>query len=173
MFLTPTPNVLDDSTPIRRERSVNFDDLTSSPLHVEPYPARVPANPPQSPLDSPAQRRVEGVYDRFLMATSGVKRAGKGYCSDNRGPVSSAPNTFAMRKRSSRTFHSAGRRGMPPPVSSDDTRMSLSVDELGVMSTPNYTYKDDGNHTVAFVRRAIKAMTAKTASRRLSRTVMA
>lgn len=38
------------------------DELTASPFHVEPYPAR-----PQSryaTLDTPKRKHVEGVYDR-------------------------------------------------------------------------------------------------------------
>ncbi|KAJ7754129.1 hypothetical protein B0H14DRAFT_3117158 [Mycena olivaceomarginata] len=70
------------------ERS--FDASTSSPFHhVEPYPARKPNAPAPVP-DSPSLRRLEGVYDRFLMATTGVKRVGKGYQSDNAGPVSNS-----------------------------------------------------------------------------------
>jgi len=33
-------------------------------------------------------------------------------------------------------------------------------------------YKDDGNNTVALVRRAFKAVTGKTVTRRLSRTIL-
>lgn len=45
------------STPPRAQ-----NDLTASPLHVEPYPAR----PAQSgiTMDTPAKRHIEGVYDR-------------------------------------------------------------------------------------------------------------
>lgn len=45
------------STPPRAQ-----NDLTASPLHVEPYPAR----PAQTgiTMDTPAKRHIEGVYDR-------------------------------------------------------------------------------------------------------------
>ncbi|KAJ2982066.1 hypothetical protein NUW54_g10795 [Trametes sanguinea] len=98
------------STPPRQK-----DDLTASPLHVEPYPAR-PARTTIA-LDTPAKRHLEGVYDRFLMSTTGVKRNGKGYQSDNVGPVGhvAAPARphSSMAKRSQKFFHTA-RRSMPP-----------------------------------------------------------
>ncbi|RDB19031.1 MAP/microtubule affinity-regulating kinase 4 [Hypsizygus marmoreus] len=156
--------------------SPSFNDLTSSPFHVEPYPSRKSSALNTAPPDSPNQRRVEGVYDRFLMATSGVKRLGKGYQSDNTGPISSISNA---KSDNHRAFHSV-RRPMPPPVSSDDQRRTVSVDELGVMGytptspTPgpggHTLLKDETNTTVGLVRRAIKAMVpGKTTSRRLSR----
>ncbi|KAF5382497.1 hypothetical protein D9615_003045 [Tricholomella constricta] len=159
--------------------SASFHDLTSSPLHVEPYPSRKPSAMSAQLPDTPSQRRIEGVYDRFLMATSGVKRLGKGYQSDNVGPVSS---TLPVNTRAepNRLFHST-RRPMPPPVSSEDhQRRTVSVDELGVIGDHSPTptlgggghtvLKDDGNTTVALMRRAIKAIVpGKTSSRRLSR----
>ncbi len=39
------------------------DELTESPLHVEPYPARPVANASVT-IDTPARRHIEGVYDR-------------------------------------------------------------------------------------------------------------
>ncbi|KAF7348357.1 Protein kinase domain-containing protein [Mycena sanguinolenta] len=169
------------ASPVRRtfdeeERSHtverSFDELTSSPYHVEPYPARK-ANAPVPVPDSPSLRRLEGVYDRFLMATTGVKRVGKGYQSDNAGPVSYTigPNTPAP--RNPRAFLSA-RRAMRPPISSEDSnRNSVSVDELGVMTYagPGTTSPREGNTTITLVRRAFKAFVPgnKTVSRRLSR----
>lgn len=159
----------------------SFNELTSSPLHVEPYPARRRSAQDMQVPDSPSQRRVEGVYDRFLMATSGVKRLGKGYQSDNVGPVcnSLAPGVSNYKRDNSRIFHST-RRPMPPPVSSEDQRRTVSVDELGIMTYAptgeesgfSPALKDESNTTVALVRRAIKAFVpGKTASRRLSRMV--
>ncbi|KAJ7625320.1 hypothetical protein DFH06DRAFT_1304939 [Mycena polygramma] len=159
------------------ERS--FDELTSSPFHVEPYPARK-ANAPAAPVpDSPNLRRLEGVYDRFLMATTGVKRVGKGYQSNNSGPVSytMGPRTPgapapAPPPRNHRAFHSA-RRAMRPPVSSEDVNRqsaSVSVDELGIMTYAGPSTPREGNTTITLVRRAFKAIVpGKTVSRRLSR----
>ncbi|KAK0504145.1 hypothetical protein EDD18DRAFT_1099375 [Armillaria luteobubalina] len=126
--------------------------------------------------DSPSQRRLEGVYDRFLMATSSVKRLGKGYQSDNPVP---AHNTVQgiTRPKSSRPFSSIRRTPMPPPVSSDDVKRAASVDELGFMSyattpaTPSTpALKDESRNTVTKMRRAIKAFVpGKSVSRRLAR----
>ncbi|KAJ6621778.1 hypothetical protein B0H10DRAFT_2015719 [Mycena sp. CBHHK59/15] len=167
----PTPREPEEEN---RSRTVerSFDELTSSPYHVEPYPARK-SNAADVPVpDTPSQRRIEGVYDRFLMATTGVKRVGKGYQSDNAGPISYTvgPNTPAARNH--RPFHSA-RRAMRPPVSSDDKRQSVSVDELGIMTYAGPStarVKDEGNTTITLVRRAFKAFVpGKPVSRRLSR----
>ncbi|KAG6853053.1 hypothetical protein C0991_007197 [Blastosporella zonata] len=160
--------------------STSFNDLNSSPLHVEPYPARRASM--QILPDTPTQRRVEGVYDRFLMATSGVKRLGKGYQSDNVGYVSSGGSLAipAHRPRpEKKVFHST-RRPMPAAVSSDDLqRRAASVDELGIISrgpvssdamARHTALKDDTKTTVALVKRAIKAFVPnKSTSKRLSR----
>jgi serine/threonine-protein kinase GIN4 len=163
---TPDVSIIQERLP--------FNDLTASPLHVEPYPQRkIDTQVP----DTPSQRRLEGVYDRFLMATSGVKRVGKGYQSDNVAPVSNNVGLGSFPKLDThRAFHST-RRPMPPPVSS--TQIRVSVDELGVMnytSTPitpghvGYTgLKDDNNTTVALMRRAIKAIVPGKTSKRMSR----
>lgn len=162
------------STPVRISKS--FDELTASPLHVEPYPPRQPSTLEVPVPDTPGRRRVEGVYDRFLMATSGVKRVGKGYQSDNNGPMHntiSHPNVSNYKQNNHRAFYTA-RRAMPPPVSSDDQRRTVSVDELGLMTytpgTGDPVLKDESNTTVTLMRRAIKAMVpGKTVSKRLSR----
>ncbi|ESK95245.1 map microtubule affinity-regulating kinase 4 isoform 2 [Moniliophthora roreri MCA 2997] len=161
---------LDTPPPI----SKSFDELTSSPLVVEPYPLRNSSAANRSIPDSPTQRRMEGVYDRFLMATSGVKRVGKGYQSDNNGPMHSSVTRPTNAPSKHRVFYST-RKPMPPPVSSDDHRV-VCVDELGVMSsTPcpeagSDVLRDQSNNTVAMMRRAIKAMVpGKTMNRRLSR----
>ncbi|KAF8918918.1 hypothetical protein CPB85DRAFT_940938 [Mucidula mucida] len=179
MFIT-TPRQsresIRSSTPINK----SFDELTSSPLQVEPYPQRIPSATEVLP-DTPNQRRLEGVYDRFLMATSGVKRLGKGYQSDNLGPVYNTVhgNGIAHQKPAPK-FTSIRRSHMPPAVSSEDVntqRASMSVDELGMMTysgpatSTSTTLKDEGNATVARMRRAIKAIVPGKAvvSRRVSR----
>lgn len=168
-----TPN------PIRR-RSILFDDgdLTASPFHVEPYPQRKFGD--TIVLNSPDRRRVEGVYDRFLMSTTGVKRVGKGYQSDNL--THNVPSALECKPtnnnpRNFKVFNSA-RRAMPPPVSSDDQCRNPSVDELGSVTCSagaSRTSKEDSKNTAtaALVRRAIKAIVpGRTVSRRLSRTII-
>jgi serine/threonine-protein kinase GIN4 len=152
------------------DQSTKSDELTSSPFHVEPYPPRKQSSHVIIP-DTPNLRRLEGVYDRFLMATSGVKRLGRGYQSDNAGPVFNNPvPNISQYKRNHRVF-SSGRRRMPPPVSSADQMQSFSVDELGMMNHGAATLddKDETKTTAALVRRALKAImtgTSRTASRR-------
>lgn len=46
------------------ERKRKLDELTASPLHVEPYPPRPQSTNPGPTLDTPARKHVEGVYDR-------------------------------------------------------------------------------------------------------------
>ncbi|KAF7298854.1 Protein kinase domain-containing protein [Mycena indigotica] len=160
------------STAVDRSRS--FDELTSSPYHVQPYPARKANGQPAPIPDSPSLRRLEGVYDRFLMATTGVKRVGKGYQSDNAGPVAyTVGPSSAVPQRNQRAFHSA-RRAMRPPVSSEDAdnRLSASVDELGFMTYagPGTVSPREGNSTMTLMRKAFKAIVpGKTVSRRISR----
>ena len=174
-LLTSRDDLLDSkSISSEQVRETSLDDLSSSPYHyVEPYPQRKRGSRDIPLPDTPTRHRIEGVYDRFLMATSGVKRLGKGYQSDNAGPVcGDLVGPVSANKR--RHFYSS-RKPMPPPVSSEDQRRVASMDELGVASseeshldTPNS--KDDGNTTVALVRKAIKLMVPKaTSSRRLSR----
>ena len=101
------------------------------------------------------------------MSTTGVRRNGKGYQSDNVGPVGhvAAPARphSSMAKRSQKFFHTA-RRPMPPPVSSEDLRRASSVDEFGTFcpsqSTPA-AHAHAGEHnknTIAVVRKAFKAI---------------
>ena len=172
LFITPPLTARDDD-----ERGASFDsstdessqsnDLTSSPFHVEPYPPRR-TSPCQAAPDTPSTRRLEGVYDRFLMATTGVKRVGRGYQSDNAGPVSNtASGVTTQAKRHPRLFASTRRR-MPPPVSSEDQLGAISVEELGTTAGCDASSSDD-NTTAAFVRRAFKAIittTSRTVSRR-------
>ncbi|KAF8158040.1 hypothetical protein B0H34DRAFT_707275 [Crassisporium funariophilum] len=179
LFIAPQFTSRDDlldtqSIEIRRDTSI--DELTSSPCHVEPYPQRIRSSQDAPLPDTPSRHRIEGVYDRFLMATSGVKRLGKGYQSEHVGPVASATVGPGVAHYKSKNFYTA-RRPMPPPVSSDDLqRRTASVDELGMMTyepekhDDSTNVKEDGNTTVAFVRRAMKLMVPKaTVSRRLSR----
>lgn len=185
IFIAPPPSKLreqeDAGVPaiiLTDEESKSFDELTSSPLHVEPYPPRKPNGQELPVPDSPNLRRIEGVYDRFLMATTGVKRVGKGYQSDNCGPVAyQTGDTNNLASDKQRRSFLTTRRPMPPPVSSADQRQTVSVDELGVITysppAPDspIQVRDEGNTTATFVRRAFKAMvpTGKTVSRRLSR----
>ena len=132
----------------------SMDDCdTSSILYVEPYPARQPRQS-VSIISTPEQQRLENLYDRFLMATTGVKRVGKGYQSDYIAPAPTSTQHNCKPRR---------KHVMPPPVSSADllTRPTMVADEL---------VKDESNTTVAMVRRAIKSMVpGKTVSKRLSR----
>ncbi|KAF9450563.1 kinase-like protein [Macrolepiota fuliginosa MF-IS2] len=177
------------ATPIRSCENLespfmSSDDLTGSPCHVEPYPQRKLGAPDALP-DTPSQRRMEGVYDRFLMASSGVKRVGKGYQSDFIPPPPAAFNNqrgsgSGINRRQSRVFFGTSRIPMPPPVSSDDVaqRRGVSVDELGIVTygPASDASKDEsgGNSTVAFMRKAIKAMKPSTKnSKRLSKMVVA
>jgi hypothetical protein len=171
----------DTTTP--RSKSLDINHLTASPVHVEPYPPRK-SDGPAVVIDSPNKRRIESVYDRFLMATSGVKRVGRGYQSDNVGsmqssldPRASSTLGFNYNRNHSRVFNSV-RRAMPPPVSSDDLNMQLDVDEFGLITrttpgidTPNH--RGESSNTVALVRRAFKAVvTGKTVTKRLSKSAV-
>jgi hypothetical protein len=117
------------------------------------------------------------------MSTTGVKRVGKGYQSDNLQPVHTVPPILECKPtnnnpRNFKVFNSA-RRTMPQPVSSDDMWSNSSVDELGVVAcsaSTSRSSKEDNKNTVtaALVRRAFKAIVpGRTVSRRLSRTVIA
>jgi serine/threonine-protein kinase GIN4 len=175
LFIAPPLTSRDDLLDSQSDSSeqVSLDDLTSSPYIVEPYPPRKRGSHEPPVPDTPTRHRIEGVYDRFLMATSGVKRLGKGYQSDNAGPVcGSFVDSVPLNK--SRHFYLT-RKPMPPPVSSDDQRRTVSLDEFGVISQDEShsdvsNSKDDGNTTVALVRKAIKLIVPKgTSSRRVSR----
>ncbi|KAI0754696.1 hypothetical protein C8Q80DRAFT_1266285 [Daedaleopsis nitida] len=148
---TPTVQIASVSTPPRQQ-----DELTASPLQVDTYPNKT-APKDSIALDTPAKRHLEGVYDRFLMSTTGVKRSGKGYQSENVcAPVENIRPHSSMAKRSQKFF--TARRQMPPPVSSDDLRRSSSIDEFGAfMSTPAPNQEQNKN-TIAIVRKAFKAI---------------
>ena len=197
LFIAPLHTSRDDllDSSIEHVQEPSMDDLNASPCHVEPYPPRPRASQDAVAIpDTPSRHRIEGVYDRFLMATSGVKRLGKGYQSDNLGPVGSGigntstslgPSAYGQQR--TRAFYST-RRPMPAPVSSDDVvrddgddenRRAASVDELGARAysglrgdSPGANGKEEGGTTVAFkMRKAMKLMVPKSTamSRRLSR----
>lgn len=44
------------------ERS--YDELTASPLHVEPYPPRPQSMQIDAALDTPGRKHLDDVYDR-------------------------------------------------------------------------------------------------------------
>jgi hypothetical protein len=161
----------EDST-FLRSRSLDFDRLTSSLVHARPSP-RKSHGPPAAVIDTPNRRRMEGVYDRLLMATTGVKKVGRGYQSDNPGPLPSAQ--YRSHHNNHRLFNSA--RPTPPPVSNEGLKHAKLVDEFGLVTpkvNPDVShYKDDGSNTVAFVRRAFKVVAGKTATKRMSRTIVA
>jgi len=104
------------------------------------------------------------------MATSGVKRVGKGYQSESIAPVKSSGVGLGLTQNKGRAFHST-RRPMPPPVSSEDLlRKTASVDELGNWSNIEDIPDDSKETSVGFVRKAIMLMVPKsTASKRMSR----
>ncbi|KXN82862.1 MAP/microtubule affinity-regulating kinase 4 [Leucoagaricus sp. SymC.cos] len=178
------------ATPLRSYENLesphaSTDDLTSSPYHVEPYPQRKAPSPDALP-DTPSQRKLEGVYDRFLMATSGVKRVGKGYQSDFIPPPPSAfgqsgSGSSSVHRRHSKAFFGASKIPMPPPISSDDIAQNrgVSVDEMGVISfgpvsTDAGNMESTGPLSVSFMRKAIKAIKPSSKnSKRISRTAVA
>ena len=130
------------------------DSLTDSTFVVQPYPTR--RQLVRSPaMDSPTQRHVEVVSDRFCMATSGVKRVGKGYQSCHVKPVSMGTPSSSSWSRSPGKFFHSSRRPMPPPVSSEDRRFAGSgVDELGRIQPGNIDADTCGRPQVWSVARS-------------------
>ncbi|KAH8824981.1 hypothetical protein DL96DRAFT_1467433 [Flagelloscypha sp. PMI_526] len=141
LFIATTPKISITTT--------DDEDFDRSLQHVEPYPQRTVADPALVVPDTPQRRQTEGVYDRFLMATSGVKRVGRGYQSEfsrsgglpskrattsgkTMGHASAQENIAPQRKSAEdaqRKYHSAKavRRKMPPPVSSEDLLQTLAA----------------------------------------------
>ncbi|KAH8108678.1 hypothetical protein DFH11DRAFT_1066492 [Phellopilus nigrolimitatus] len=121
-------------------------------------------------LTSPHRRHIEGVYDRFLMAATGVKRVGRGYQSDMSAPAQMLPSLGA--KKNSKIF--SGRRPIRSVVSKDDLNKSGGVDDFGKFMTASYSsmssHRDDANKSVRAVAKAFKAIvTGKTVARRQSK----
>lgn len=146
--------------------------------HVEPYP-QTRASVDNARSYTPDRMHMEHVYDRFLMTSGNVKRAGKGYQAVA-PPASTKASRMTPGKENKKplgAFYTA-RKQMPPPVSSEDLlKKSMSVDELGFVhhsqATGEARYaKRDQNLRESLVRRAFNAMVpGKTAviSRRPSR----
>ena len=134
LFVAPplSPRLVEDPTPTpetNHGRSIHFHDSNSS------YPLCKSSD--QVVPESPDRRHLEGVYDRFLMATSGVKRVGKGYQSDNPKPLQNAMNmpehTKGSNARGGFGVFGSNKRVMPPPISSEDAwTRSASVGREGV-----------------------------------------
>jgi serine/threonine-protein kinase GIN4 len=148
------------------------NSLTESPFLVHPYPSRKQAMTPPV-MDSPTRRDLEGVYDSLLMATSGVKRVGKGYQSSNVKPISTNASPSSS-KTPGRFFHPT-RRPMPPPVSSEDKFMTWTTDELGLSSgranVDDSGPLEDRAGTAKTVSRAFKALvTGRAVVKKESRT---
>lgn len=140
-------------------RSSPQNDLTASPYLVQPYPSRpLPKLSMPVDLDTPGRKHLEGVYDRFLMSTTGVKRVGKGYQSEAKSEIPVASKGLGPPKRSQNFFLST-RRAMPPPVSSEDLRVRkvASVDEFG--AGRNKYGKESKESSI--VKRALKAISVK------------
>jgi serine/threonine-protein kinase GIN4 len=148
------------------------NSLTDSPFLVQPYSTRQQSVTSPA-LDTPTQRHLESEYDRLLMATSGVKRVGKGYQSCCVRPILRNPSLESS-KSPGRFFHPT-RRPMPPPVSSEDKLITSSVGELGAMQSGSASFDDaslreDRSGAAKAVSRALKALVTgrpavKTASR--------
>jgi serine/threonine-protein kinase GIN4 len=177
-LFTPDPLPMDpDSSGSSNDHatahSPGRNSLTDSPFLVHPYPSRKQTVTPPA-MDSPTRRDLEGTYDRLLMATSGVKRVGKGYQSCHVKPISTNMSSPSS-KSPGRFFHST-RRPMPPPVSSEDKFMTWTPDELGVMSSDHANVDGPGlceDHAGAAkaVSRALKALvTGKAVVKKASRT---
>ena len=142
---------------------LDLDSLTKSPFVVQPYPIRNQLV--RSPvMDSPTQRHAEVVYDRFLMATNGVKRVSKGYRSCHVKPVSTSTPSSSSSSRSPGKFFHSSRRPMPPPVSSEDRRFTgFSVDELsriqpGSIDADSSGLREDRAGAARVISRAFKVL---------------
>lgn len=120
-------------------------------------------------LSSPKPQNTEVVYDRFLMASSGVRRVGKGYQNES---VTTTFNAATNSKRRSSKFFPSIRKAMPPAISSDDMHFN-GVDESGVLTwSPSGldAHPKEGTNTVRLMKDALKAIvTGKPISRRQSK----
>ncbi|KAI6007998.1 hypothetical protein EDC04DRAFT_2778224 [Pisolithus marmoratus] len=142
------------------------NDLMASPYHVEPYPP-YGSSELQNVPPSPERCHLEGVYDQFLMATTGVKHVGRGYQSDNfrllQNTIPLDASKLPMSHCCTFSVFSTSRCQMPPPMSSDDISCQpSSINELGFATcTTPWVFKDDSKNTAAL-----------TVSRRLSHTLV-
>lgn len=155
----------------------SLDELNASPYHIKPYPQRELGAQDALP-DTPQIRHMEGVYDRYLMATSGVKRVGKGYQSDYISPPPNSANSTgsfntSCNRRHTRALFGGSKTPMPPPVSSEDVKRSASVDEMGFISSVSDMGKGETYSKVSFMKKAIQAMVPSTKHpKRLSKMVV-
>ena len=92
------------------------------------------------------------------MATSGVKRVGRGYQSDNTAILQNMPSA-KMYKKPAKLFNT-GRRPMPPPVSSEDVNTTL-MDEHGHLSIPRPNGEEEVGSTLNAVRKAFKTIVSR------------
>jgi hypothetical protein len=156
----PVKSPLDIHTPIlTTDSSLGPDDLTSSPVIVEPYPAETYEECPPG-LDHSTRRRVEGIYDRLLAATFGVKRIGRGYQFDN--AVSAVRSADHSPTQIPRLFNAARRRAMPLRTSHVDKTSAPASDT----NFQHSVHKNMHTNKTAFVRRAIGTIMWKRALRR-------
>lgn len=113
---------------------------------------------------TPNRRRIEGVYDRFLMATSGVKSVRRGNQSGTTRHTRNAPQGSLPPRPNHNSNHHVFTiiQSAPPPVPSGDLKLPTTVDEFeprtSKLPTDVSHSKDDSNNTVAIVRRALKAV---------------
>lgn len=63
LFIAEANSMYKNNVIENRHDEMEEADVTSSPLHVEPYPPRPPPKSAMT-IDTPARHRMEGVYDR-------------------------------------------------------------------------------------------------------------
>jgi hypothetical protein len=159
VFFAPKPSE-DDLRPSVKEESYTPTERSCTLLNAPDSERLSPSPGPDPTVDT---------YDQLLMASSGVKRLGKGYQSNivTSNIVQAVPASAF--KRNPKIFLSARRGMLPPP---ETPRKSVSVDELGALSSTQKaagTRREDGNNTIKLMRRAFKAITGGgSVSRRLS-----
>ncbi|KAI5123455.1 hypothetical protein M0805_008826 [Coniferiporia weirii] len=148
------------------------DRVSSTLGPSKPPPSSALRESSSSPvLGTPQRRHIEGVYDRFLMAATGVKRVGRGYQSDMSAPAQQNPPTSVQKKNSKLFGRSA--RAVTPLIPGDDLGKSGTSDDFGFMSvsySASASFRDDANKSVSAVRKAFKAIvTGKSVARRQSK----
>ena len=97
------------------------------------------------------------------MSTTGVKRVGKGYQSDNKGPQANKTQPKVSTFKRGPVFFASTRKHMPPPVSSEDLHRRASaddvVDEFGVVTCGQGSAPlQEPSNPVGTVRRAFKTL---------------